>query len=99
MTKALVERVLSEQHKEDTFLAAQFAYEGRGSGELIEREAIADAGWKRVGSGDGGRYAFQQLGESFALGEAGSGPRVEQAVVLAGADGSRNLGQHTRLTR
>jgi hypothetical protein len=99
MAKALVERVLSEQHKEDTFLAAQFAYEGRGSSELIERKAIADARWKCVGSGDWRSYAFQQLGESFALSEAGSGLRVEQSIVLAGANGSRNLGQHARLSR
>ena len=96
MTKALVERVLSEQHEEDAFLATQFADERHGSGELIEREAIADAGWKRVMSGGGAGSGFQQLGKSFALSQAGSGPRVEQPVMLAGANGSRNLGQHDK---
>jgi hypothetical protein len=99
MTKALVGRVLSEQHEEDAFLAPQFAYESHGSGELTEREAIADAGWKRVMSGGRGRRGFQQLGESFSLGQAGGGPRVEQPVMLAGANGSCNLGQQTRLSK
>jgi hypothetical protein len=93
LTKALIGRALSEQHEADAFLAPQFADESQGSGELIEREAIADAGWKRVMSVARGRHGLQQLGESFALGETGSGPGVEQTVMLAGANGSRNLGQ------
>ena len=44
-----------------------------------------------------GAGALQQLGESFALGEAGSGPCIKQAVVLAGANGSRKFGQQTGL--
>ena len=41
--------------------------------------------------------ASQQLGESFAVSETGSGRGVEQTVMLACANGSRNLGQQTRL--
>jgi hypothetical protein len=76
----------------------QFADKSHGGGELSEREAIADTGWKRIMSGGRGRCGLQQLGERFALGEAGSGACVEQAVMLAGANGRRNLGQQTRLS-